>query len=86
MIRFTDHARHKFEVLRELGLKVEQHRVLEIVRKPSIVERTWRDRFVATGPLNSTHVLRIVFEKQNANITVVTFYPARRARYESKLR
>jgi len=86
LIRFTDHARHKFEVLRELGLKVEEHRVLEIVRKPSIVERTWKDRFVATGPLNSTHVLRVIFEKQNANITVVTFYPARRARYESKLR
>jgi len=86
LIRFTGHARHKFEILRELGFKVEEHRVLEIVRKPSIVGRAWRDRSVATGPLNSTHVLRVIFEKQNGNITVVTFYPARRARYESKLR
>jgi hypothetical protein len=51
-----------------------------------MVERTWKGRLVATGPLNSTHVLRVVFEKQNGNITVVTFYPAKRARYESKLR
>ena len=86
MIRFTHHARRKFETLRELGLKVEEHKVLEIVRKPSMVERTWKGRLVRTGPLNSTHVLRVVFEKQNGNITVVTFYPARRARYESKLR
>jgi hypothetical protein len=86
LIRLTDHARRKFEVLRELGLKVEEHRVLEIVRKPSVVGRAWKDRFVATGPLSSTHVLRVIFEKQNGNITVVTFYPARRARYESKLR
>ena len=86
MIRFTHHARGKFETLRELGLKVEEHKVLEIVRKPSMVERTWKDRLLKTGPLNSTHVLRVVFEKQNGNITVVTFYPARRAWHESKLR
>jgi hypothetical protein len=86
LIRFTDHARRKFKVLRDLGLEVEEHKVLEIVRKPSIIGRGWKDRLVATGPLNSTHVLRVIFEKQNGNITVVTFYPARRARYESKLR
>lgn len=68
MIRFTNHARHKFEVLRELGLNVEQHRILEIIRKPSIVGRAWKDRLVATGALNSTHVLRVIFGKQNGNI------------------
>jgi len=75
-----------FKVLRDLGLEVEEHKVLEIVRKPSIIGRGWKDRLMVTGPLNSTRVLRVIFEKQNGNITVVTFYPARRARYESKLR
>jgi len=77
LIRFTHHARRKFQTLRELGLKVEERKVLEIVRKPSMVERTWKGRLVTTGPLNSTHVLRVVFEKQNGNITVVTFYPGK---------
>lgn len=86
MIRFTSHARRKFEVVRTLGLEVEEQQVLQIVRKASIVERTWKGRYVATGILNLTHVLRVVFERQNGNITVVTFYPARRARYEGKLR
>jgi hypothetical protein len=69
LVRFTHHARRKSETLRELGLKVEEQKVLEIVRKPSMVERTWKGRLVATGPLNSTHVLRVVFEKQNGNIS-----------------
>jgi len=40
---------------------------------------------LAIGPLNSSHMLRVVFEKENGNIVVVTFYPVRRARYEGKL-
>jgi hypothetical protein len=67
-------------------LNIEERDVLEIVRKPAVLERTWKDRLVATGPLDSTHVLRVVYEKENGNITVVTIYPARRVRYESKLR
>lgn len=85
MIRFTSHARHKLQVLKQLGLKIEERDVLEIVRKPAILEHMWKDRLVATGPLDSMHVLRVVYEKENGNITVVTTYPARRVRYESKL-
>jgi nucleoside-diphosphate-sugar epimerase len=58
---------------------------LDAVREPSSTKRTWKDRFVTTMPLNSTHMLRVIFEKKNGNITVVTFYAARRTRYESKL-
>jgi len=40
LIRFTSHARRKFEVLKTLGLRVEEQQVSQIVRKSSIVERT----------------------------------------------
>lgn len=86
MVRFTSHAMRKFGVLKALGFQIRERQVLEIIRKPSIVERTWKNRFVAVGALNSAHVLRVVFEKENGNIIVVTFYRARRARYEGKLR
>lgn len=86
MIRFTSHARRKLQVFRQLGLNIKERDVLEIVRRPAVLEHTWRDRLVATGPLDSAHALRVVYEKENGNITVVTIYPARRVRYESKLR
>lgn len=85
MIRFTDHARRKFKVLEELGFKVLEDKIDEIILHPQLVQRTWKDRFVAIGPLNSNHTLRVVFEKENGNIVVVTFYPVRRTRYEGKL-
>lgn len=87
LIRFTSHARHKFQVLNELGLEVNERQVLEAIRNPSTMKRTWKDRFVTTSPLplDRTHILRVIFEKENGNITVITFYPARRARYEGKL-
>jgi len=85
MIRFTDHARRKFKVLEELGFKIQKDGIDRILRRPQPVQRTWKDRFVATGPLNSSHMLRVVFEKENRNIVVVTFYPIRRSRYEGKL-
>jgi DNA-binding winged helix-turn-helix (wHTH) protein len=83
MIRFTDHARRKFKVLEELGFEVREDEIGKILRKPLLVQRTWKDRFVAVGSLDFSHMLRIVFEKENGNIVVVTFYPVRRSRYES---
>ncbi len=86
MIRFTGHARRKFKVLKDLGLNVEGYRINQILRNPLLVERTWKDRFAAIGPLNANHMIRVIFEKENGNIVVVTFYPVRRNRYEGKLR
>jgi DNA-binding winged helix-turn-helix (wHTH) protein len=61
-------------------------RIVEIVRKPSLLQRSWKDKFVVSGPLDPFQMLRVIFEKENGNIVVVTFYPVRRRRYESKLR
>ena len=85
MIRFTDHARRKFRVLEGLGFEVGEDTVSRIVVQSRVVERTWKERFVTVGQVNSRHLLRIVFEKENGNIVVVTFYPVRRGRYEGKL-
>ena len=85
MIRFTDHAKRKFGILQELGFKVQEDIVDKILTQPHVVERTWKDRFATVGTLDSSHLLRVIFEKENGNILVVTFYPVRRNRYEGKL-
>jgi hypothetical protein len=85
LIKFTEHARRKFKVLEELGFRVEEDRILEILGQHALLQRTWKDRFVAIGPLDAGHMLRIIYEKENGNIVVVTFYPVRRRRYEGKL-
>jgi len=38
--------------------------------------------FIASAKLNREHVLRVVYEKVGDRKLVVTFYPARKKRYE----
>ena len=40
MIRFTVHARRKLRVLEELGFKVGEEKIHEIIQQPEFVQRT----------------------------------------------
>ena len=41
-----------------------------------------KSEFIASAKLNKEHVLRVVYEKVGDRKVVVTFYPARRERFE----
>ena len=81
-VEFTDHAVRKFEILRRLGLSVSMRQVVRVVENPERVDVGWKGRFIASARLNREHVLRVVYEKVGDRKLVVTFYPARRKRYE----
>jgi len=82
-VDFTDHALRKFEVLKRLGFSVSIKRVVGVVENPEGVDVGWKSRFIASAKLNKEHVLRVVYEEVGGRKLVVTFYPARRKRYES---
>lgn len=84
-IQFTKHALDKFKVLRSLGWPLTQKQVKQTISKP-----TWRgnSRFGQETTmilLDKTHILRVIFNRENDIITVVTFHIARRGKYESTL-
>ena len=81
-VEFTDHAMRKFEILKRLGFSVSMRQVVKVVENPERVDVGWKGRFIASGELNREHVLRVVIEKVGDRKLVVTFYPARRERYE----
>jgi len=72
----------KFEVLKRLGFSVSMKQVVGVVENPKKVDIGWKGRFIASAKLNREHVLRVVYEKVGDRKLVVTFYPARRERYE----
>jgi len=84
-IRFTSHANEKFLILARHGCHVERSQVLAILAQPDVVTQGHRGRRVAQGPLDQRHVLRVVFEEHENEFVVVTFFPARRDRYESQV-
>lgn len=82
MIHFTHHSIEKFEVLERHGISVTSDLVMEILRNPDFIDNSRLPLFIAQGDLDSNHVLRVVFKKENGDMVVITFYPARKSKYE----
>lgn len=84
-IIFTDHAKVKFEILKQHGFEINEERISEIVEKPDTKTKGKKDRFIVQGQIDETHVVRVILEIENNTIKIITFYPARRERYENQL-
>lgn len=80
-VRFTRHAQQKFTDLARAGFTVTEAQVLDAMNHPESVDRTV-DPPVAQKAIGERHVLRVVFVEDEREIRIVTFYPARRRRYE----
>ncbi|MBN1966113.1 MAG: DUF4258 domain-containing protein [Anaerolineae bacterium] len=80
-IRFTRHAEQKFEDLAQVGFVVTREQVLDTVLDPEYVY-VEVDPPIAQKAISDRHWLRVVFVEAGDEIRIVTFYPARRTRYE----
>lgn len=80
-IRFTQHAREKFEVLARHSFVVSEAQVIDVLLSPDTIDY---DRVppVAQKGFDERHVLRVVFRIEGDDTVVVTFYPGRRRQYE----
>ncbi len=81
-ILFTPHAIAKFEELREQGFEIGQKTVINTVLNPFQVVPGHTARTIAQSPMGEHLLLRVVYEEVEDTITVITFYPAERSRYE----
>jgi len=84
-IIFTEHAKIKFKILGQHGFEVNEKQVRDIVENPDTTSKGRKDRLIVQSPIDDTHVIRVICEIESDNIKVITFYPARRERYENKL-
>ena len=81
-VRFTPYAIAKFEELRGQGFQISEEAVIEMVLNPVQVVSGRTDRTIAQSPLSEHLLLRVVYDEVGDTITVITFYPAERSRYE----
>ncbi len=82
-IIFTDHAKFKFKILKKHGFDVNEKQIKDIVENPEIKSKGRKDRLIVQGAVDDYHVLRVICEIDRDDIKVITFYPARRERYEN---
>lgn len=84
-IEFTLHAKDKFLILREHGFPVDEELVADTVKKPDTVIRGRKKRLIAQKLIDEKHLLRVIYEIRSGKIVVITFYPARRDRFEDQV-
>ncbi len=81
-IKFCQHAELKFQILEKHGIPLTKAQILEIVSHPDKVIEAEKSRRIAQKVINAQQLIRVIFEESKDVITVITFYPARRSRYE----
>ena len=84
MVIFTKHALEKFKVLRNHRFSVLKKKVLEAVTKPDLIDHSRSPLLIGQISVDRTHVLRVVYKKENDTIKIITFYPGRKKQYEKK--
>lgn len=81
-IVFTKHAEEKFDILKKHRVAVSRKQVEVILKSPDRIDRSRYPLLIAQGVLDPTHVLRIVYRKEDNSIIVITFYPGRTSQYD----
>lgn len=84
-IVFTAHAMIKLQILRKHGFYIEEKDIIDVVRHPDRVLRGSKGRLIAQKIYDEEHLIRVIYEVSDEDILVVTFYPARRERYEGQV-
>lgn len=82
-ILFTKHALEKFGSLALLGWKFEKEDVKQSLLDPDhFSEDKERGVKIILKEIDKNHNLRIVYREDDGIITIVTFYPCGKGRYE----
>jgi len=79
-IRFTKHAREKFEFVKHYGFEIDERKVVEAIQNPARIDQKNAQYFIIKA-INAKYALRVVYEKRKDYLVVITFYPVRRERY-----
>ena len=81
-IFFCSHAENKFRIFKRHGLNFTKTQITEVLLRPEKIVDSDRFRKIAQKEFKPGYLLRVVFEETKESITVITFYPAKRSRYE----
>jgi len=82
---FTKHAIEKFEELGRLGWRVTRVKIKKTIQKPKWRGISRHGQETAMSLVDPKHIIRVVFNREDGIIKIITFHIARRGKYESTL-
>lgn len=84
-IIYTAHAEIKFSLLKNLGWNISKQTINKIINQPRWVGVSRFGQETTMDLLDAKHILRVIFNREDDTIKIITFHPARKGTYESTL-
>jgi len=82
-IVYTRHAREKFALLACYSFPVTEQQVEDTIHDPALLVEQSGGRLLAQKAISEQHLVGVIYRTDGKIATVITFYPARRRRYEN---
>ena len=82
---YTKHALVKFAVLKRLGWNITKSKIRKTLQNPKWKGTSRYGQETAMSLADDKHILRVIINRADGIITVVTFHITRRGTYESTL-
>ena len=80
----TLHAKEKLLTAEAKILGITRKKITDTLRKPLVKNKNMNPH-QSVGELNSDLSLAVIWKQESGIIKVITFYPAEKGRYESKI-
>lgn len=84
MFVYTRHALDKLKTKESRRLLITKKKIEQVVHTGTVVI-TRTETITVVGLLNKLHSLCVVYKKEGKAIKIITFFPAERGIYESKI-
>ena len=84
-IVYTKHALKKFAVFKRLGWNITKAKIRKTLQNPKWKGTSRYGQETAMSLADDKHILRVIINRADGIITVVTFHITRRGTYESTL-
>jgi len=81
-IYFTKHARDKFKILEKHNFYISEGQVRQTINYPDKIDYSRLPLMIAQRSITDSHVLRVVYRKEEDRKIIITFYPGRKRAYE----
>jgi len=82
---YTLHAQLKLKKESAAKLGINKIKIEKIIQYPEALDESEKPVIIAIGKLTETLSLNVPYRKVKDKVRIITFYPARRGRYESKI-
>lgn len=84
-ITYTKHVSDKLRTKEAHKFKITKKRIEKAVTEPTSVEELPEGIFRSVGKLTEKYSFCVVYKYEGSVVKVITFFPAERGRYETKV-